>query len=112
MPTKFAVLIFLLAACAMPFAQTTQAQEAEIVRLIRSYDNAWNHKDAAAIERILALKYVYFSSEGQVRSRQSLLDMLLSPKYKLASAERTEIEGVCHIGHGCGQQSLEGARHV
>jgi ketosteroid isomerase-like protein len=63
-----------------------------MVRFVRSYDNAWNHKDAAALERILAPEYVYFSSKGEVRSRQSLLDELLSPKYKLASAERTELK--------------------
>ncbi len=92
MPTKVAAPIFLVAVCAMAFAQTTQSQEAEIVRFVRSYDNAWNHKDAAAIERMLAPDYVYFSSEGQVRSRQYLLNMLLSPKYKLASAERAELK--------------------
>ena len=92
MPTKLAALIFFFAVSAVPFAQTTPSQEAEIVQVVRSYDNASNHKDAAALQRILAPEYVYFSSEGQVRSRQYLLDMLLSPKYKLASAERRELK--------------------
>ena len=92
MPTKLAALIFGLVVCGMPFAQTTPSQEAEIVRFVRSYDNASNHKDRAALDRILAPEYVYFSSEGQVRSRQYLLNMLLSSKYTLASAERTELK--------------------
>jgi ketosteroid isomerase-like protein len=57
---------------------------------IETYDKAWNTKDAAVIGHIVAPEYVYFSSKGEVRS-QSLLDELLSPKYVLASAERTEI---------------------
>jgi ketosteroid isomerase-like protein len=92
MRKKFIVLVLFFAFSEMPFAQTTQSQEREILQVIRSYDNAWNKKDAAAIERILAPEYVYFSSKGQIRSRQSLLNELLSPKYKLASAERTELK--------------------
>lgn len=92
MRTKFALVLSFLALCGISFAQTSPSQHAEIARFIQSYDNAWNHKDAAAIERLLAPEYVYFSSKGQVRSRQSLLDQLLSPKYRLASAERTELK--------------------
>ena len=50
------------------------------------------------IERILAPEYVYFSSKGDVRSRQSLLDELLSPKYVLVSAERSEINVYVTLG--------------
>jgi ketosteroid isomerase-like protein len=64
----------------------------DIVHFIEAYDRAWNTKDAAAVGRILASDYVYFSSKGQVESRQHVLDMLLSPKYSLASAERSEIK--------------------
>jgi ketosteroid isomerase-like protein len=92
MRTGFVLVLSLLALCAIASAQGKQTQEADIARFIESYDNAWNHKDAAAIERILAPDYVYFSSKGQVRSRQSLLEEFLSPKYNLASAERTELK--------------------
>src|SRR5580700_9547339 len=92
MKLKFALVLFFLAVCGIWFSQTKQSEEQDISRFVESYDNAWNHKDAAAIERILAPDYVYFSSKGQVRSRQSLLEEFLSPKYNLASAERTELK--------------------
>jgi ketosteroid isomerase-like protein len=66
--------------------------EQEIIQFIEKYDNAWNHKDAAQVERILAPDYVYFSSKGAVSSRQQSLSMLRSPKYNLASAERSEMK--------------------
>ena len=86
------VLLLFLALCVFSSAQTTLSQEAEVSRFIESYDNAWNHKDTAAIGRILAPDYVYFSSKGQVRSRQSLLEEFLSPKYHLESAVRSEVK--------------------
>jgi ketosteroid isomerase-like protein len=85
-------LLLLLALCGIAQAQTTQSRQAEVARFIESYDNAWNHKDTATIERILAPDYVYFSSKGQVRSRRSLLEEFLSPKYHLESAERSEVK--------------------
>src|ERR1700730_6791758 len=85
MKLKFTLVLFFLAVCGFCFAQTKQSEEEDISRFVKRYDNAWNHKDTAAIERILAPDYVYFSSKGQVRSRQSLLEELLSPTYKLAS---------------------------
>ena len=87
-----AVVLSCLATCGMARSQTKQSQEEQISRFIDRYDNAWNHKDAAAIAHILAPEYVYFSSKGEVRSRQSFLDEMLSPKYALASAERTEVK--------------------
>jgi hypothetical protein len=92
MKMKFAVIVSCLATCGVYSAQTKQTQEEDIVRVVERYDNAWNHKDAAVIQRILAPEYVYFSSKGEVRSRQSLLGELLSPKYTLVSAERTEMK--------------------
>ena len=89
---KFTLVLFFLAICGVCFAQTKQSEEEDVSRFVERYDSAWNHKDTAAIEHILGPDYVYFSSKGQVRSRQSLLDELLSPKYKLASGERIEMK--------------------
>jgi ketosteroid isomerase-like protein len=60
--------------------------------LVERYDSAWNRKDTAGVEHILAPDYVYFTSKGGVESRQDMLNMLLSPKYTLASAERSEMK--------------------
>jgi hypothetical protein len=63
-----------------------QSQDEEIRRFIEEYDNAWNQKDTAAMNRVLAPDYVYFGSKGDVRARQSLLEEFMSPNYHLASA--------------------------
>jgi ketosteroid isomerase-like protein len=73
-------------------AQSRQSPQEEISHLVERYDNSWNSKDKAGIERILAPDYVYFTSKGGVESRQDMLNMLLSPKYTLASAERSEMK--------------------
>ena len=98
MKLKFALVPFFLVVCGICLAQTKQTEEEDISRFVERYDNAWNHKDTASIERILAPDYVYFSSKGQVRSRQSLLEELLSPKYKLVSAERSELKVYLTLG--------------
>src|SRR5215470_1709969 len=67
------------------------SSEDEIRHFIEKYDIAWNHKDPAALKLILAADYVYFGSKGDIRSRQSLLDEFMSPKYQLDSAERSEL---------------------
>src|SRR5215469_11533085 len=92
MRSVFALLLSLSLLCTISSAQAARSSEADIVRFIESYDNAWNHKDTAALERVLAPDYVYFSSKGQVRSRQSLLDEFMSPKYHLESAEGSEVK--------------------
>lgn len=98
MKLKFALVAFFLVVCGICLAQTKQTEEEDISRFVERYDNAWNHKDSASIERILAPDYIYFSSKGQVRSRQSLLEELLSPKYKLVSAERSELKVYLTLG--------------
>lgn len=71
--------------------------ETEVLDVIREYDAAWNRKDAAAVARVLADNYVYFSSKGSVRSRQWMLeDLLGNPGYHLDHAERTELQVQLH----------------
>jgi len=75
-----------------PPARTAASPDQDVVRIVEAYDHAWNNKDAAAAGSLLAPDYVYFSSKGQVESRSHMLDMLQSPKYILASAERSEVK--------------------
>jgi ketosteroid isomerase-like protein len=89
---QFFALLSCLALPGILQAQKAPSGEEDIIRLIERYDAAWNHKDAAGIERILATDYVYFSSKGAVEPRQQMIDMARSPKYVLASAERTEMK--------------------
>ena len=73
-------------------ANARLTQKDEIVDFVNSYDKAWNRKDVAFVERLLATDYVYFTSKGGVWSRQKTLDLLRSAKYMLNSAERSEID--------------------
>jgi uncharacterized protein (TIGR02246 family) len=72
--------------------QSPAPPQDDVIRFVEAYDRAWNSKDAAAVARFLAPDYVYLSSKGRVESRQHMLEMLASPKYRLASAERTEMK--------------------
>jgi ketosteroid isomerase-like protein len=90
--TKLMAVVSCIAFCGASEAQNKQPPDADIIRFVERYDHAWNSKDAAAVNGVLANDYIYFSSKGAAESRQHMLDMLLSPKYTLASAQRSEME--------------------
>jgi len=92
MKIKLLAVLSCLTLCVVSLGQTRQSLDEDIIHFVETYDGAWNHKDAAKIEPILAPDYVYFTSKGGVMSRQHMLDMMLSAKYLLASAERSEIQ--------------------
>ena len=69
----------------------TVAGDDGVRRAIQDYDEAWNRKDAAAFEKLLAPDYVYFTSKGAVWPKPRLLSLMLSPKYTLESARRSDI---------------------
>jgi hypothetical protein len=89
---QWAIFLSCLALCGTALAQTAPSEEQSVRRFVERYDDVLNHKEATAVERILAPEYVYFSSKGEVVSRRSLLNELLSPNYLLLSAQRSEIE--------------------
>ena len=91
MRTTILGVLACLALCVNSAAESRKSEQ-DIIQFIQKYDNAWNHKDAAQVERILAPDYVYFTSKGDVLSRQQSLNLLRSPKYNLASAERSEMK--------------------
>jgi len=73
-------------------AQTGDGVVASIIRSLADYDTAWNKKDVAAVSRILADDYVYFSSTGGLTDRKASLTFLGSLDYKLTFANRSEIK--------------------
>ncbi len=91
MKIKLVAILSWLTLCGISPAQTRQAEE-DIVHLVERYDSACNRKDTASVGKILAADYVYFTSKGGIQTRQHVLDTLLSPKYVLASAERSEMK--------------------
>jgi len=66
--------------------------QADVLRLLKTYDDAWNKKDARTVDKILTPNYIYFNSEGGITTRRGTLDFLVSPKYNLTFVERSEIE--------------------
>ena len=92
MKTRWITVLSCLAILGASQAQTLLPPDEDVIQIIEEYDHAWNNKDASAVARLLAPDYVYFSSTGQVQSRQHMLDIVLSPKYVLASAERSEVK--------------------
>jgi ketosteroid isomerase-like protein len=87
------ILVFSgLLANSVSTAQESSVRKDEVIQAVEAYDQAWNRKDASAVDRILANNYVYFSSEGGVLPRQEMLNFLRSPKYVLNAAARSELE--------------------
>lgn len=90
---EWAALIVVIAVAGVLLSASAQnAKHADVVSVLRKYDDAWNARDIATVDRLLAPEYVYFSSTGNLTSRQQTLELLKSPGYKLTFAERTEIK--------------------
>ena len=50
---------------------------------VARYDSAWNRKDSAAVSRLLAPDYQYFTSRGGISKRSESLTFLSSKDYVL-----------------------------
>src|SRR5262245_22608401 len=92
MKARSVTILLCLATLGASPVRSVLPPEENALHLVEEYDRAWNNKDATAVGRLLAADYVYFSSTGQVQPRQHMLDMLVSPKYTLDSAERSEVK--------------------
>lgn len=69
------------------------AEDRAAVRsVVAALDSAWSRKDTAAVSRLLAPAYVYFSSQGSTSPRGQSLAMLSAPHYRLEYADRSELE--------------------
>lgn len=62
-----------------------------VAALIDRYDQAWNARDTAIVDRFLAPEYQYFTSVGGMSSRAETLAFLRSPDYQLEYARRSEV---------------------
>jgi hypothetical protein len=71
--------------------QTANGAADSVAVLLGRYDRAWNVRDTAAVNRLLAPDYQYFNSIGGLSSRAETLGFLGSPEYHLEYALRTEV---------------------
>jgi hypothetical protein len=84
-------LALMLGATAPLPAQGASPLAAQVGALVAHYDSAWNHRDTSAVSRLLAPRYQYFSSRGEVSSRAETLAFLSAPDYVLEHAARSEV---------------------
>ncbi len=86
-------------ACARPAAAPPPAGgmlEKEALKLIARADDAWMRKDAAAVGKLLAPEYVYFTSKGGVWDLASVRTLLASPDYRLDRSRRDDVKAYRH----------------
>ena len=86
-------------ACARPAEAPPPAGgmlEKEAQKLVARYDDAWMRKDLAAIGKLLAPEYVYFSSKGEVSDLAATRAMLSSPGYRLERGRRDDLKAYRH----------------
>ncbi|MBI3410439.1 MAG: nuclear transport factor 2 family protein [Planctomycetes bacterium] len=63
----------------------------ELHGLNERWIRAWFEKDAATVERLMALDYLYIAPNGLVLDRQAILGIIRSPSYRLDRGARTEV---------------------
>jgi hypothetical protein len=64
----------------------------EIERLNDVWLTAWFEKDAATVDALMTPEYEYVGPDGQVMDRASILRIIRTPTYSLASGSRTEVK--------------------
>ena len=72
-------------------AQSDSRAPGPLIGLMAQYDSAWNRRDTVAVGRLLAPRYQYFTSRGDVRSRAEIMTFLADPDYVLEAAKRSEL---------------------
>jgi len=72
-------------------AQNESQMTAQVQALVAKYDSAWNQRDTAAVGRLLAPRYQYFTSRGGVSSRAETMGFLSTPDYVLKQAKRSDV---------------------
>jgi hypothetical protein len=65
--------------------------EAEVIAVIKSFDESWQAKNLLAVDSVLAPSYIYFTQSGSTFSRSSLVETAGSPEYTLERMERMNL---------------------
>jgi hypothetical protein len=64
---------------------------AELEQLNQTWNRAWLERDAALVEKLMADDYLYIAPNGQLLDRQTILNVIKSPSYRLDSSTRTPV---------------------
>ncbi|RZK75514.1 MAG: nuclear transport factor 2 family protein [Pedobacter sp.] len=81
------LMVFSLGACKKRQAPLT---EAEVIAVIKRFDDAWRDKNLSVVDSVLAPSYVYFTQSGGTFSRANLVETAGSPDYTLEQVRRFE----------------------
>ena len=96
LPIVAAACVLALSACGRRPTATEApppvgALEADALKVVTRYDEAWMKKDLGEVNKILAPEYVYFSSRGVVSDLAKTRALLASPGYRLETGRREEM---------------------
>jgi hypothetical protein len=87
------IMLSMLVLMGPPIAEGQSSAQAvdPVAKLVAQYDSGWNSKDTVSVSRLMAPRYQYFTSLGEMRSRAEMLHFLGSPDYALQRASRSEV---------------------
>ncbi len=85
------LLLIAIAGSGDALGQGDGQQTARLTALVARYDSAWERRDTAAVGRLLAPRYQYFTSRGGVSDRRETMKFLSAPDYLLEHASRSEL---------------------
>jgi uncharacterized protein (TIGR02246 family) len=61
-------------------------------QLTSAWFDGWRTKDAASIERMMALDYVYVAPNGAVMGRDEILAIIRDPSYGITEGGHTDVD--------------------
>jgi hypothetical protein len=64
---------------------------ADLEHLNQIWNQAWLEGDADLVEKLMADDYLYIAPNGQVLDRETILNVIKSPSYRLDSSTRTPV---------------------
>ena len=65
--------------------------DADLEHLNQIWNQAWLDKNAALVEKLMADDYLYIAPDGTLMDRQTILNVIKSPSYRLDHSTRTPI---------------------
>lgn len=69
----------------------TQQTEAEVINVIKQFDDGWRNKNLKKVDSVLSPVYTYFTQAGGRFSRDSVVQTAGSNTYLLQQMDRCEL---------------------
>src|ERR1017187_5395690 len=89
---RFELVLFLLTS----FYSCNQCQspltEDEVINVINRFDDGWEHKNMKEVDSVLSPSYIYFTRNGGIFTRDSVVATAGESSYSLKDVSRSEFE--------------------